>query len=208
MDLFCKTLKPVEQVLKFQLDVNVKKEDIHEIVLDGGSTHIPKHIAIAHDSGLDVLEYLAKESNAREVHRQDGYWSVEFSPDAKYLLASGQPDPEDRLDLFHPDTLEILYTINLWSQHHVYHTLREFRRTGRLLNHPLFQRSGDENLPYILDKDGWVITSSSKWLCRLPVANLGMNYDMNGNRIVVVSPEGKVTLIQFGPNPVCTPTPP
>ncbi|KAM6495099.1 hypothetical protein JOM56_009722 [Amanita muscaria] len=42
MDLFRKTLKPVEQVLKFQLDVNVKKEDIHEIVLDGGSTHIPK----------------------------------------------------------------------------------------------------------------------------------------------------------------------
>ncbi|KAM6503019.1 hypothetical protein JOM56_002996 [Amanita muscaria] len=42
MDLFRKTLKPVEQVLKFQLDVNVKKEDIHENVLDGGSTHIPK----------------------------------------------------------------------------------------------------------------------------------------------------------------------
>ncbi|KAM6499537.1 hypothetical protein JOM56_005045 [Amanita muscaria] len=42
MDLFHKTLKPVEQVLKFQLDVNVKKEDIHEIVLDGSSTHIPK----------------------------------------------------------------------------------------------------------------------------------------------------------------------
>ncbi|KAI1790564.1 heat shock protein 70 [Ganoderma leucocontextum] len=39
MDLFRKTMKPVEQVLK---DANLKKEDIHEIVLVGGSTRIPK----------------------------------------------------------------------------------------------------------------------------------------------------------------------
>ncbi|KAF7320908.1 hypothetical protein HMN09_00177500 [Mycena chlorophos] len=39
MELFRKTLKPVEQVLK---DAGVKKEDIDEIVLVGGSTRIPK----------------------------------------------------------------------------------------------------------------------------------------------------------------------
>ncbi|THU93826.1 heat shock protein 70 [Dendrothele bispora CBS 962.96] len=39
MDLFRKTMKPVEQVLK---DSNIKKEDIDEIVLVGGSTRIPK----------------------------------------------------------------------------------------------------------------------------------------------------------------------
>ncbi|KAE9391910.1 HSP70-domain-containing protein [Gymnopus androsaceus JB14] len=39
MDLFRKTMKPVEQVLK---DANVKKDDVNEIVLVGGSTHIPK----------------------------------------------------------------------------------------------------------------------------------------------------------------------
>ncbi|ESK85627.1 hsp70 chaperone [Moniliophthora roreri MCA 2997] len=39
MDLFRKTMKPVEQVLK---DAGVKKEDIDEIVLVGGSTRIPK----------------------------------------------------------------------------------------------------------------------------------------------------------------------
>ncbi|KIK50753.1 hypothetical protein GYMLUDRAFT_51014 [Collybiopsis luxurians FD-317 M1] len=39
MDLFRKTMKPVEQVLK---DANVKKDDIDEIVLVGGSTRIPK----------------------------------------------------------------------------------------------------------------------------------------------------------------------
>lgn len=38
-DLFKKTLKPVEQVLK---DANLKKEDIDDIVLVGGSTRIPK----------------------------------------------------------------------------------------------------------------------------------------------------------------------
>ncbi|KAH8101324.1 heat shock protein 70 family [Cristinia sonorae] len=39
MDLFRKTLRPIEQVLK---DANLKKEDIDEIVLVGGSTRIPK----------------------------------------------------------------------------------------------------------------------------------------------------------------------
>ena len=38
MDLFKKTLKPVEQVLK---DANVKKSEIDDIVLVGGSTRIP-----------------------------------------------------------------------------------------------------------------------------------------------------------------------
>ncbi|EGO02855.1 hypothetical protein SERLA73DRAFT_176280 [Serpula lacrymans var. lacrymans S7.3] len=39
VDLFRKTMKPVEQVLK---DANVKKEDVDEVVLVGGSTRIPK----------------------------------------------------------------------------------------------------------------------------------------------------------------------
>ncbi|RHZ50910.1 Hsp70 family ATPase KAR2 [Aspergillus thermomutatus] len=39
MDLFKKTLKPVEQVLK---DAKVKKSDVNDIVLVGGSTRIPK----------------------------------------------------------------------------------------------------------------------------------------------------------------------
>jgi heat shock protein 5 len=38
-DLFRKTLKPVEQVMK---DANVDKKDVHDIVLVGGSTRIPK----------------------------------------------------------------------------------------------------------------------------------------------------------------------
>ncbi|KIY43257.1 binding protein, partial [Fistulina hepatica ATCC 64428] len=38
MDLFRKTMRPVEQVLK---DAGVKKDDINEVVLVGGSTRIP-----------------------------------------------------------------------------------------------------------------------------------------------------------------------
>ena len=39
LDLFKKTMKPVEQVLK---DANIKKNEIDDIVLVGGSTRIPK----------------------------------------------------------------------------------------------------------------------------------------------------------------------
>ncbi|CUA77851.1 78 kDa glucose-regulated protein homolog [Rhizoctonia solani] len=51
IDLFCKTMKPVEQVLK---DANVKKEDISDIVLVGGSTRIPKVQQL-------IKEYFGKE---------------------------------------------------------------------------------------------------------------------------------------------------
>lgn len=39
MDLFRKTIKPVEQVLK---DAGVKEDEIDDVVLVGGSTRIPK----------------------------------------------------------------------------------------------------------------------------------------------------------------------
>lgn len=41
MDLFKKTIKPVTQVLE---DSKMRKEDVHQIVLVGGSTRIPKVI--------------------------------------------------------------------------------------------------------------------------------------------------------------------
>ena len=46
MDLFKKTIKPVEKVLK---DANVKKNQVHEIVLVGGSTRIPKVQSLLED---------------------------------------------------------------------------------------------------------------------------------------------------------------
>ncbi|KAJ7755745.1 heat shock protein 70 family [Mycena maculata] len=51
MDLFRKTMNPVQQVLK---DANVRKEEVNEIVLVGGSTRIPKVQAL-------LTEYFGKE---------------------------------------------------------------------------------------------------------------------------------------------------
>ncbi|CAE6449547.1 unnamed protein product [Rhizoctonia solani] len=51
IDLFRKTMKPVEQVLK---DANIKKEDISDIVLVSGSTRIPKVQQL-------IKEYFGKE---------------------------------------------------------------------------------------------------------------------------------------------------
>ncbi|KDN46749.1 hypothetical protein RSAG8_04129, partial [Rhizoctonia solani AG-8 WAC10335] len=51
IDLFRKTMKPVEQVIK---DAGVKKEDISDIVLVGGSTRIPKVQQL-------IKEYFGKE---------------------------------------------------------------------------------------------------------------------------------------------------
>ncbi|CAE7230546.1 unnamed protein product [Rhizoctonia solani] len=51
IDLFRKTMKPVEQVLK---DAKLKKEDISDIVLVGGSTRIPKVQQL-------IKEYFGKE---------------------------------------------------------------------------------------------------------------------------------------------------
>ncbi|KAG2361367.1 heat shock protein 70 [Suillus spraguei] len=52
MDLFRKTMKPVEQVLK---DAKINKEDIDEVVLVGGSTRIPKVQQL-------LKEYFGKEA--------------------------------------------------------------------------------------------------------------------------------------------------
>lgn len=46
MDFFKKTLKPVEKVLK---DANLKKSQVNEIVLVGGSTRIPKVVQLLED---------------------------------------------------------------------------------------------------------------------------------------------------------------
>ncbi|KDN43747.1 hypothetical protein RSAG8_05937, partial [Rhizoctonia solani AG-8 WAC10335] len=51
IDLFCKTMKPVEQVIK---DASVKKEDISDIILISGSTCIPKVQQL-------ITEYFGKE---------------------------------------------------------------------------------------------------------------------------------------------------
>ncbi|KAK3809259.1 MAG: putative ER Hsp70 chaperone BiP [Benniella sp.] len=53
MELFKNTLKPVEQVLK---DAELDKKDVHDIVLVGGSTRIPKVISL-------IEEYFGKKAS-------------------------------------------------------------------------------------------------------------------------------------------------
>jgi len=53
MELFKNTLKPVEQVLK---DAKLDKKDVHDIVLVGGSAHIPKVISL-------IEEYFGKKAS-------------------------------------------------------------------------------------------------------------------------------------------------
>lgn len=57
MDLFKKTMKPVEQVLK---DADLSVDDIDEVVLVGGSTRIPKIQAM-------LKEYFGKDPN-KSIH--------------------------------------------------------------------------------------------------------------------------------------------
>ena len=46
MDLFCSTLKPVEKVLR---DSGIDNSNVHEIVLVGGSTRIPRVVKLVSD---------------------------------------------------------------------------------------------------------------------------------------------------------------
>ncbi|KAG0277314.1 ATPase with role in protein import into the ER, partial [Linnemannia gamsii] len=86
MDLFKKTVKPVEQVLK---DANLQKGDIHDIVLVGGSTRIPKVISM-------IEEYFGGKKASKGINPdeavaygaavQGGVLSGEDSADSIVLL--------------------------------------------------------------------------------------------------------------------------
>ena len=86
IDLFRKTLKPVEQVLK---DANVKKEDIDEVVLVGGSTRIPKVQQLVKEffNGKEVSESInPDEAVAYGAAVQGGRLSREIGTACDYAL--------------------------------------------------------------------------------------------------------------------------
>jgi heat shock protein 1/8 len=57
MDLFRKTIEPVDRVLK---DAKMSKSDVNEVVLVGGSTRIPKVVQLIKDyfNGKEPLKSL------------------------------------------------------------------------------------------------------------------------------------------------------
>lgn len=80
-DLFRKTMKPVEQVLK---DANVKKDEIDEIVLVGGSTRIPKIQEMLRD-------YFGKEPS-RGIHPDE---AVAYGAAIQGAILSGVEEPSE-----------------------------------------------------------------------------------------------------------------
>ncbi|KAI9887734.1 MAG: ATPase with role in protein import into the ER [Watsoniomyces obsoletus] len=82
MDLFKKTLKPVEQVLK---DAQVKKSEIDDIVLVGGSTRIPKVQAL-------LEEYFGGKKASKGVNPDE---AVAFGAAVQGGVLSGEAGTED-----------------------------------------------------------------------------------------------------------------
>jgi len=82
MDLFKKTLKPVEQVLK---DAKLKKSDIDDIVLVGGSTRIPKVQAM-------IEEYFGGKKASKGINPDE---AVAYGAAVQGGILSGESGTED-----------------------------------------------------------------------------------------------------------------
>ncbi|KAB8072246.1 heat shock protein 70 family [Aspergillus leporis] len=82
MDLFKKTLKPVEQVLK---DAKVKKSEIDDIVLVGGSTRIPKVQAL-------LEEFFGGKKASKGINPDE---AVAFGAAVQGGVLSGEKGTED-----------------------------------------------------------------------------------------------------------------
>ncbi|TWU73092.1 ATPase with role in protein import into the ER [Metarhizium rileyi] len=82
MDLFKKTLKPVEQVLK---DANVKKTEIDDIVLVGGSTRIPKVQSL-------IEEYFGGKKASKGINPDE---AVAFGAAVQAGVLSGEEGTEE-----------------------------------------------------------------------------------------------------------------
>ncbi|GKT46451.1 endoplasmic reticulum chaperone BiP [Colletotrichum spaethianum] len=81
-DLFKKTLKPVEQVLK---DAKVKKEDIDDIVLVGGSTRIPKVVNL-------IEEYFGGKKASKGINPDE---AVAYGAAVQAGVLAGEAGTED-----------------------------------------------------------------------------------------------------------------
>ncbi|KAJ6437682.1 putative glucose-regulated protein 78 of hsp70 family [Purpureocillium lavendulum] len=82
MDLFKKTLKPVEQVIK---DANVKKTEIDDIVLVGGSTRIPKVQSL-------IEEYFGGKKASKGINPDE---AVAFGAAVQAGVLSGEEGTEE-----------------------------------------------------------------------------------------------------------------
>ncbi|KAK9674614.1 ATPase with role in protein import into the ER [Basidiobolus ranarum] len=94
-DLFKKTIKPVEQVLK---DAGLSKSDIHDVVLVGGSTRIPKVVKLLED-------FFDGKKASKGINPDE---AVAFGAAVQAGILSGEAGSEDLLVLdVNPLTLGI-----------------------------------------------------------------------------------------------------
>jgi len=84
MDYFKKTIAPVEKVLK---DAKMAKEDVHEVVLVGGSTRIPKVVQL-------LKEYFNGKEPCKSINPDE---AVAFGATVQAAILSGQ-DSGGKLD--------------------------------------------------------------------------------------------------------------
>ncbi|KAF4119445.1 heat shock 70kDa protein 5 [Geosmithia morbida] len=82
IDLFKKTLKPVEQVLK---DAGIKKSEVDDIVLVGGSTRIPKVQAL-------IEEYFGGKKASKGINPDE---AVAFGAAVQAGILSGEEGTEE-----------------------------------------------------------------------------------------------------------------
>merc|ERR1712144_161165 len=82
MDLFRKTLKPVEQVLK---DAKVKKNEVDDIVLVGGSTRIPKVVEL-------IEEYFGGKKASKGINPDE---AVAFGAAVQGGVLSGEEGTDE-----------------------------------------------------------------------------------------------------------------
>jgi heat shock protein 5 len=94
MDLFRGTLKPVQKVLE---DADMKKEDIHEIVLVGGSTRIPKVQQL-------IKEFFNGKEPSRGINPDE---AVAYGAAVQAGVISGEEDTEIVLLDVNPLTMGI-----------------------------------------------------------------------------------------------------
>jgi heat shock protein 5 len=102
MDLFKRTLAPVKQVLT---DANMEKKLIHEVVLVGGSTRIPKIQEMLREF-FDGKE-LSKEINPDEA--------VAYGAAVQGAVLSGAPD--QTRDILLLDVAPLSLGIEVFSLH-------------------------------------------------------------------------------------------